>query len=62
LDVDIGGLGIELASMPNRTSIGIGFLQYTIRHVRPVEKGLVCNRKGPIKDLAVEINSIQLVF
>jgi hypothetical protein len=23
LDVDIGGLGIELASMPNRTSIGI---------------------------------------
>ena len=27
LDVDIGGLGIELASIPNQNSIGIG-LQY----------------------------------
>jgi hypothetical protein len=40
-----------------------GFLRYTIRPVRPVEKGLVCNRKGPIcKDPTVEINSIRLVF
>jgi hypothetical protein len=31
--------------------------------VRPVEKGLVCNRKVPIcKDPTVEINSIRLVF
>jgi hypothetical protein len=40
-----------------------GFLRYTIRPVRPVEKELVCNRKGPLcKDLTVEINSIRLVF
>jgi hypothetical protein len=31
--------------------------------VRPVEKGLVCNRKGHVcKDPTVEINSIRLVF
>jgi hypothetical protein len=36
------------------------FLRYTIRPVRPVEKWLVCNRKGLIcKDPAVEINSIR---
>jgi hypothetical protein len=39
------------------------FLRYTIRPVRPVEKRLVCNRKGHIcKDSTVEINSIRLVF
>jgi hypothetical protein len=37
-----------------------GFLRYIIR---PVEKGLVCNKKGPIcKDPTVEINSIRLVL
>jgi hypothetical protein len=39
------------------------FLRYTIRPIRPVEKGLICNRKGSIcKDLTVEINSIRLIF
>jgi hypothetical protein len=37
------------------------FLRYTIRPVRPVEKWLVCKRKGPIcKDLTVEINFVRL--
>jgi hypothetical protein len=40
-----------------------GFLRYTVRLVRPVEKGLVCNRKRPIcMDPTVETNSIRLVF
>jgi hypothetical protein len=40
-----------------------GFLWYTMRFVRPVEKRLVCNRKGLIcKDMTVKINSIRLVF
>jgi hypothetical protein len=39
------------------------FLQYTIRHVQPVKKGIVCNRKESIcKDPMVEINSTRLVF
>jgi hypothetical protein len=37
------------------------FLRYTIRPVRPVEKWLVCKRKGPIcKDLTVKINFVRL--
>jgi hypothetical protein len=40
-----------------------GFLRYTIRPIQPVEKRLVCNRKGPIcKNPTVEINSIRLIF
>jgi hypothetical protein len=39
------------------------FLLYTIRHVRPVEKVLVYNRKGLVcKDPTVEINYMRLGF
>jgi hypothetical protein len=55
-------LSLLLKIKPGVGSTG-GFFWYTIRPVRPVEKGLVCNRKGPIcKDSTIEINSIQLVF
>jgi hypothetical protein len=45
------------------TPILLRFFRYTIRRVRPVEKGLVCNRKGPIcKNLTVEINLYDWFF